>query len=75
MTAWIMVNSDGMPFNHNFFDLYEGFKALGEEIKTYNAADVFTDFIPKTEDNIVVGHISQCRRHIKSITRTRCARP
>jgi hypothetical protein len=68
MTAWIMVDSFGMPFTRNFFDLYQGFKELGEEIKTYTAADVFTDTIPRTDDNIVVGHIDQCRRHIKAIT-------
>jgi hypothetical protein len=68
MTAWIMVDSAGMPFTRNFYDLYQGFKELGEPIETYNAADVFTEKIPKTEDNIVVGHIDQCRRHIKSIT-------
>lgn len=68
MTAWIMVDSAGMPFTRNFYDLYQGFKELGEEIKTYTAADVFTDTIPRTEDNIVVGHIDQCRRHIKAIT-------
>lgn len=68
MTAWIMVDSFGMPFTRNFFDLYQGFKELGEETKTYTAADVFSDTIPRTADNIVVGHIDQCRRHIKAIT-------
>lgn len=68
MTAWIMVDSDGMPFTRNFYDLYQGFKELGEEIKLYNAGDVFSDTIPPTEDNIVVGHIDQCRRHIQKIT-------
>ena len=52
MTAWIMVDSAGMPFTRNFYDLYQGFKELGEPIETYNAADVFTEKIPKTEDNI-----------------------
>jgi hypothetical protein len=68
MTAWIMVDSTGFPYTRNFYDLYAGFKELGEEIKTYNAADIFTDTIPFTEDNIVVGHIDQCRRHIEKIT-------
>jgi hypothetical protein len=68
MTAWIMVDSAGMPYTRNFYDLYSGFKELGEEIKTYTAADIFSETIPRTEDNIVVGHIDQCRRHIKEIT-------
>ncbi len=68
MTAWIMVDSNGVPFNRNMYALYEGFKELGEPIKTYNASHIFTDYIPCTKDDIVVGHIDHCRRHVKKIT-------
>ncbi len=68
MTAWIMVDSNGMPLNRNMFALYEGFKELGEPIKTYNASHIFTDFIPVTKDDIVVGHIDHCRRIVKQLT-------
>jgi hypothetical protein len=68
MTAWIMTNSDGIPTTKNMYCLWEGFKELGEEIKFYSVADVFTERIPYTEHNIVVGHIDQCRRHIRNIT-------
>ena len=67
-TVWIMVNSDGFPFTKNFYALYEGCKELGIDTKTYTPADIFTDTIPYNRDNIVVGHIDQCRRHIKNIT-------
>lgn len=67
-TAWIMVNSDGFPFTSNFHALYEGFKKLGVDIKTYTAADLFSETIPYHKDHLVVGHIDQCRRHIKNIT-------
>lgn len=64
MTAWIMIDSKGKPFTRNFYDLWQGFEELGEDIKTYTAADIFTDFIPYTENDIVVGHIDQCRKHV-----------
>jgi hypothetical protein len=68
MTAWIMVDSRGVPTTRNMYALYDGFKELGEEIKTYTAAAIFDESIPYTRDNIVVGHIDQCRRHVKKIT-------
>lgn len=64
MTAWIMVDSNGMPTTRNMYDLYQGFKELGEDTKTYTAADVFADTIPSSENDIVVGHIDQCRKYI-----------
>lgn len=67
MTAWIMVDSRGMPFTRNMFDLYQGFNELGEETKTYTAGDVFADTIPVSENDIVVGHIQQCRDYVKRI--------
>jgi hypothetical protein len=69
MTAWIMVDSDGMPTTRNMYDLYKGFKELGEPTKTYNAADIFADTIPSTDDDIVVGHIDQCRRYIARLNK------
>ena len=68
MTAWIMVDSRGMPFTRNMFDLYQGFNELGEETKTYTAADVFADTIPVSENDIVVGHIQQCRNYVYKIS-------
>jgi hypothetical protein len=67
MTAWIMVDSKGFPFTRNMFDLSQGFSELGEEVKTYNASDVFADTIPATENDIVVGHIQQCRNYVFKI--------
>jgi hypothetical protein len=63
-----MVDSKGMPFTSNFDALYRGYRDLGVEIKTYNAAEVFEETIPYHKDHIVTGHIDQCRRHIKNIT-------
>ena len=67
MTAWIMVDSSGMPTTRNMYDLNQGFKELGEEVRTYNAGDIFADTIPHTENDIVVGHIDQCRRYISKL--------
>jgi hypothetical protein len=67
MTAWIMVGSDGVPTTRNMYDLREGFKELGEDIKTYTAADILFDTIPVSEDDIVVGHIDQCRNAVRKI--------
>lgn len=67
MTAWIMVDSNGMPTTRNMYDLYQGFKELGEDVKTYNAADIFANNIPSSDDDIVVGHIDQCRRYISKL--------
>lgn len=68
MTAWIMVNSNGMPFNINMYALYDGYTQIGEEVKTYTVKDLFEDTIPADKDNIVTGHIDQCRRYVKKIT-------
>ena len=43
MTAWIYSNKNGIPINKNCFDLYTGFKELGEEVKTYNYDDFISD--------------------------------
>ena len=74
MTAWIMTDSSGMPISRNFYDLAIGFKELGEEVKFYNAADIFADTIPHTDNDIVVGHIDQCRRYI-SLLNEQCKTP
>ena len=66
--GWIMTDSNGIPYTKNFFDLYKGFTELGIETKFYTPADIFTDFIPSSPENVVVGHIDQCRKHIKNIT-------
>jgi hypothetical protein len=62
MTAWILTHSDGFPMDENMFDLYVGFKELGEDVKMYNVSDVIFNNLPITENDIVVGHVDHCRR-------------
>lgn len=62
MTAWILTHADGLPMDENMFDLYIGFKELNEDVKFYNTADVILNTIPVNENDIVVGHVDQCRR-------------
>lgn len=65
MTAWILTHADGFPMDENMYDLYVGFKELGEDVKFYNTADIIFKSIPISEHDIVVGHVDQCRRIFK----------
>lgn len=67
MPAWIMIDAVGVPLDSNQFALLDGFRDLGEDIRTYRRSEYLEDRIPATPDDIAVGYVEVARRQFRRI--------
>ncbi len=67
MPAWIMVDESGVPVDSNQYALLDGFRNIGEDIRTYQRSEYLDARIPATPDDIAVGYVEIARRQFHRI--------
>lgn len=61
MTAWLLSDSKGIPFDSNMYSLMDGFEDLGEEVKFYTTKDIFLENFKISKDDIFLGYCDTSR--------------
>lgn len=66
MRAFCLTGNDGQIKDRDMLDLYEGYLALGYEVKMFKEIDLVINPKLITKDDIFCGHVSICIRILKN---------